>query len=127
MRKSMLPIRTSIVIMTVVLISTSLLTGLLFPGMAEASIGSMMKNLKNDMGSWFDVLIYACYGGGIGSTMLGIANGIKKSKGEQVTMGSVLGYGLGGPALCMLGYIVNNIAESLGGSANQMNRLPGGL
>src|SRR5260364_91191 len=75
---------------------------LLFPNTADASIGTMMKSLKNDVGDWIDALIYACYGGGIVSTAIGVNNGIKKSKGDQqVTTGSIFGYGLGGPALGM--------------------------
>ncbi len=101
---------------------------ILFPTTAHASIGTMMQSLKNDMAYWFEALIYGCYGGGIFSTAVGVSNGIKKSKGDQqVTTGSIFGYGLGGPALGMVGYIMNNAAESLGGSAGQMDRLPGGL
>src|SRR5260363_411888 len=48
-----------------------------FPNTADASIGTMMKSLKNDMGDWIDALIYACYGGGIVSTAIGVNNGIK--------------------------------------------------
>lgn len=88
----------------------------------------MMKTLKNDMSDWIDALIYACYGGGIVSTAIGVNNGIKKSKGDQqVTTASIFGYGLGGPALGMIGYIMSNASESMGGSVGQMGKLPGGL
>src|SRR5260364_30171 len=101
---------------------------LLFPNTADASIGTMMKSLKNDMGDWIDALIYACYGGGIVSTAIGVNNGIKKSKGDQqVTTGSIFGYGLGGPALGMIGYIMSSASESIGGGASHMGKLPGGL
>lgn len=101
---------------------------ILFPTTAHASIGTMMQSIKNDMTYWIEVVIYGCYGGGIFSTAMGVSNGIKKSKGDQqVTTGSIFGYGLGGPALGMVGYLMNNAAESLGGSAGQMGRLPGGL
>src|SRR5260363_473338 len=106
----------------------ALLLFLLFPNTAEASIGTMMKSLKNDMGDWIDALIYACYGGGIVSTAIGVNNGIKKTKGDpQVTTGSIFGYGLGGPALGMIGYIMSSASESIGGGASHMGKLPGGL
>ncbi|CCD28954.1 membrane hypothetical protein [Candidatus Glomeribacter gigasporarum BEG34] len=106
----------------------ALLLFLLFPNTADASIGTMMKSLKNDMGDWIDALIYACYGGGIVSTAIGVNNGIKKSKGDQqVTTGSIFGYGLGGPALGMIGYIMSSASESIGGGASHMGKLPGGL
>src|SRR5260364_305786 len=77
---------------------------------------------------WIDALIYACYGGGIVSTAIGVNNGIKKSKGDQqVTTGSIFGYGLGGPALGMIGYIMSSASESIGGGASHMGKLPGGL
>ncbi|HDR9034189.1 TPA: hypothetical protein QDB07_001658 [Burkholderia vietnamiensis] len=104
-------------------------TSLLFAAPAEAiSLGGIAKSLKNDMGSAFDALIYACYGCGITATGVGINNGIKKSKGDQqVTTGSIFGYGLGGPALGMVGYIMDSAGESMGGGASSMNKLPGGL
>src|SRR5260364_293977 len=58
------------------------------------------------------------YGGCIVSTAIGVNNGIKKSKGDQqVTTGSIFGYGLGGPALGMIGYIKSSASESIGGGA----------
>ncbi|SEU40407.1 hypothetical protein SAMN03159335_06299 [Burkholderia cepacia] len=104
-------------------------TSLLFAAPAEAiSLGGIAKSLKNDMGSAFDALIYGCYGLGITATGVGINNGIKKSKGDQqVTTGSIFGYGLGGPALGMVGYIMDSAGESMGGGASSMNKLPGGL
>ena len=104
-------------------------TSLLFAAPAEAiSLGGIATALKNDMGSAFDALVYACYGCGIASTGVGINNGIKKSKGDQqVTTGSIFGYGLGGPALGMVGYIMDSAGESMGGGASSMNKLPGGL
>src|SRR5260364_251148 len=53
-----------LVVMTVALpfsMMAALLLFLLFPNTADASIGTMMKSLKNDMGDWIDALIYACY------------------------------------------------------------------
>lgn len=92
------------------------------------SIGGIAKSLKNDMGSMFDAFVYACYGGGVVSTAVGVNNGIKKSKGDQqVTTGSIFGYGLGGPALGMVGFMMDSAAESMGGGASSMNKLPGGL
>ncbi|NRF83877.1 hypothetical protein HQ619_08045 [Burkholderia gladioli] len=104
-------------------------TSLLFAAPAEAiSLGGIASALKNDMGSVYDAIVYGCYGVGIASTAVGVNNGIKKSKGDQqVTNGSIFGYGLGGPALGMIGYIMDSGAESMGGGASSMNKLPGGL
>lgn len=104
-------------------------TSLLFASPAEAiSLGGIARSLKNDMGSIYDAIVYACYGGGITTTAVGINNGIKKSKGDQqVTTGSIFGYGLGGPCLGMIGYIMDSAGESMGGGASSMNKLPGGL
>jgi hypothetical protein len=113
-----------LILAVIVLIATALL----FPDVAHASLGGMAKSLKTDMGDGFDALIYAFYGGGILSTGIGVNNGIKKSKGDQqMTAAHIFGPGLGGPALGMVGYLMNSGAESMGGSAAQMNKLPGGL
>src|SRR5260364_294674 len=90
----------------------ALLLFLLFPNTADASIGTMMQRLKNDMGDWIDPLIYACYGGGIVSTAFRANNFIKKSKGDQQDYtGSINENNLGGPALGMIGYIMSNASE----------------
>lgn len=90
-----------------------------------STLGSMATSLKNDLGSVYQLAVYGMYGGGLVSTGVGINNGIKKSKGDQqVTTGSVIGYGLGGPALGMVGYVMDNAAGSMGGSSSQMNSLP---
>lgn len=104
-------------------------TSILFAGPAEAiTIGGIATAMKNDMGSVYDAIVYGCYGVGITSTAVGVNNGIKKSKGDQqVTTGSIFGYGLGGPALGMVGYIMDSAGESMGGGASSMNKLPGGL
>src|SRR5260364_81053 len=76
----------------------------------------------------YTVFVRAWYRGGIVSTAIGVNNGIKKSKGDQqVTTGSIFGYGLGGPALGMIGYIMSSASESIGGGASHMGKLPGGL
>jgi hypothetical protein len=112
------------VLAVVVLVATSIL----FPDIAHASLGAMATSLKNDMGAGFDALVYGCYGGGVVSTAVGINNGIKKSKGDQqIQTAGIIGPGLGGPALGMVGYLMNSGAESMGGSSSQMNKLPGGL
>lgn len=105
-------------------------TSLVFSGVADAqssgsTLGGMATSLKNDMASVYNMIIYAFYGGGIVSTGIGVNNGIKKSKGDQqVTTGSIFGYGLGGPALGMVGYIMNSAAGSMGASSSNLNALP---
>lgn len=105
-------------------------TSLVFAGVADAqssgsTLGGMATSLKNDMASVYNMIIYAFYGGGIVSTGIGVNNGIKKSKGDQqVTTGSIFGYGLGGPALGMVGYIMNSAAGSMGASSSNLNALP---
>lgn len=107
-----------------------IVTSLVFAGVADAqssgsTLGSMATSLKNDMASVYNMIIYAFYGGGIVSTGIGVNNGIKKSKGDQqVTTGSIFGYGLGGPALGMVGYIMNSAAGSMGASSSNLNALP---
>lgn len=105
-------------------------TSLVFSGVANAqsngsTLGGMATSLKNDMGAVYNMIIYAFYGGGIVSTGIGVNNGIKKSKGDQqVTTGSIFGYGLGGPALGMIGYIMNSAAGSMGASSSNMDAMP---
>lgn len=105
-------------------------SSLVFSGVADAqsngsTLGGMATSLKNDMGAIYNMVIYAFYGGGIVSTGIGVNNGIKKSKGDQqVTTGSIFGYGLGGPALGMVGYIMNSAAGSMGASSSNLNALP---
>lgn len=106
-----------------------IVTSIVFSGVAEAqssgTLGGMATSLKNDMGAMYNLVIYGFYGGGLVSTGIGVNNGIKKSKGDQqVTTGHVLGYGLGGPAMGMVGYVMDNAAGSMGGSASNMNQLP---
>lgn len=113
-----------LILAVVVLIATAIM----FPDLAHASIGAMAKALKTDMGDWFDAGVYGCYGAGIAATAMGVNNGIKKSKGDQqITSAHIFGPGLGGPALGMVGFLMNSGAESMGGSSGQMNKLPGGL
>lgn len=101
---------------------------ILLPDYANASIGGIFRSMKNDLGDVYSGIVYGCYGLGMCSTAVGINSGIKKSKGDQqVTNGQVFGYGLGGPALGMVGYIMDSGAETIGGSSSQMNKLPGGL
>ncbi|MNN81123.1 hypothetical protein D3C81_1979120 [compost metagenome] len=57
-----------------------------------------------------------------------VVNGKKKSNGDQsIKTASIYGNGIGGVALMMLGYLADSLAESVGGSSGQMNRMPGGL
>jgi hypothetical protein len=101
---------------------------ILLPDYANASIGAIFRSVKNDLGDVYSGIVYGCYGLGMCSTAVGINSGIKKSKGDQqVTNGQVFGYGLGGPALGMVGYIMDSGAETIGGGSGQMNKLPGGL
>jgi hypothetical protein len=105
-------------------------TSLVFAGVADAqsngsTLGSMATSLKNDMGSIYSMIVYAFYGGGLVSTGVGVNNGIKKSKGDQqVSTGSIFGYGLGGPALGMVGYVMNSAAGSMGAGSSAMDALP---
>ena len=107
-----------------------IVTSIVFSGVADAqssgsTLGAMATSLKNDMGSMFNLVVYGFYGGGLVSTGIGVNNGIKKSKGDQqVTTGHVLGYGLGGPALGMVGLVMDNAAGSLGGSSSNIGALP---
>ena len=116
-----------LVVLAVVLFVVSALMGApeAYAQSSGSTLGSMATSLKNDMGSMYQLVVYGCYGGGRVSTATGINNGIKKSKGDQqVTTGHVLGYGLGVPALGMVGYVMDNAAGSMGGSSSQMNTLP---
>lgn len=90
----------------------------LFPEAAQAAgIGQWGRNLKNEMGGVVEGGLYAAYAGGLGLTGFGINKAIAKSKGDnQTTTGSVFGYTLGGPALMMVTYVADTMAESIGGS-----------
>ncbi|SEI14436.1 hypothetical protein [Paraburkholderia hospita] len=104
-------------------------TSILFAVPAEAiTLGGIATSMKNDLGSIYDTIVYVCYGVGFTGFATGINNGIKKSRGDQqVTNGHIFGYGLGGPALASLGYMMDSATESMGGSSSTMNKLPGGL
>lgn len=104
-------------------------SSILMSAPAEAlSFGGMAKNLKSDLGSIYDAIVYGCYGLGIVGGATGINNAIKRSKGDtQVTTASIFGYGLGGPALAMVGYMMDSASESMTGSTGNYNKLPGGL
>lgn len=94
---------------------------------ALASIGGIATNIKRDTQQIVDSMKYLLYAGGVGSVAIGVNNGIKKSKGDnQVTTGSIFGYGLGGVALSMVTWLVTQGAQTLGGSGaeNQINDLP---
>jgi hypothetical protein len=105
-------------------------TSLVFCGAAHAqssgtTIGSMVTSLVSDGKNIMTGVSYALYAGGFASTGVGISNGIKKSRGDQqITNGHVFGYGLGGPAMGLTGYIMNSAAGSMGASASNMNTLP---
>lgn len=94
---------------------------------AIASIGGIATNIKRDTVQIVDSMKYLLYAGGVGSVAVGVNNGIKKSKGDnQVTTGSIFGYGLGGVAMSMVTWLVTQGAQTLGGSGaeNQINGLP---
>jgi len=116
-----------LMVLGIVLFVVSALVGApeAFAQSSGSTLGSMASSLKTDLGNVYSLVVYGCYGGGLVSTAAGINNGIKKSKGDQqVTTGHVLGYGIGGPALGMVGYVMDNAAGSMGGSSSQMNTLP---
>lgn len=94
---------------------------------AVASLGGIATNVKRDTVQIVESMKYLLYAGGVGSVAIGVNNGIKKSKGDnQVTTGSIFGYGLGGVALSMVTWLVTQGAQTLGGSGaeNQINNLP---
>lgn len=95
---------------------------------AAGGFAAWARALKAQFTDIYDAFIYGAYGVGLVCACIGVNNGIKKSKGDQqVTTASIFGYGLGGPVLMMVGYFADSAAESVGGGAGQMNRLPGGL
>ncbi|MEX3917844.1 hypothetical protein AB4Y43_16630 [Paraburkholderia sp. BR10872] len=101
------------------------ITSLGFAPEAHATIGDMVASLQSDGTKVLNGIVYGCYGGGVVSTAVGINNGIKKSRGDQqVTNGHVFGYGLGGPALGGVGWIMSNTMGSMGGSSSSLNALP---
>jgi len=108
---------------------TLLGTSIFFAGLADAqtanTLGGMASSLQSDASKIYSAVIYGFYGGGLVSTGIGVNNGIKKSKGDQqITTGHVLGYGLGGPALGGVGYIMQSAAGSMGMSSSNLNSMP---
>lgn len=93
-----------------------------FPDAALATgIGSWAANAKRELVNVVDFGLYGSYAAGLAATGIGISNAIKKSKGDnQVTTGSIFGYGLGGPAWMMLTYFAQTMAETMGGSGAQV-------
>ena len=87
------------------------------PDVAMAGIGTWASNAKRELVNVVDFGLYGSYAAGLAATGIGISNAIKKSKGDnQVTTGSIFGYGLGGPAWMMLTYFAQTMAETMGGS-----------
>ncbi|SPA23679.1 conserved membrane hypothetical protein [Cupriavidus taiwanensis] len=106
------------------------LTMLLSPDVAHAAggIAGWARAIKAQLGDVYDLLIYGSYGGGMVGLITSVVNGKKKSNGDQsIKTASIYGNGIGGVALMMLGYLADSLAESVGGSSGQMNRMPGGL
>ncbi len=103
---------------------------LLSPDVAHAAggIAGWARAIKTQLGDIYDLLIYGAYGGGMVALITAVANGKKKSNGDQsIKTASIYGNGIGGIALMMFGYLADSLAESVGGSSGQMNRMPGGL
>ncbi|TDF55919.1 hypothetical protein [Cupriavidus sp. L7L] len=106
------------------------LSMLLSPDVAHAAggIAGWARSIKAQLGDVYDLMIYGSYGGGMIGLITSVVNGKKKSNGDQsIKTASIYGNGLGGVALMMLGYLADSLAESVGGSSGQMNRMPGGL
>lgn len=106
-------------------IGACLAVGAIFaPGLAEAGqaggIGSWAVSIMNEAKDFVTAGLYLAYAGGVGMMGVGVSKGVAKSKGDQqVTTGSIFGYGVGGAILTGLTFFADAMVTGVSGGVAQ--------